>query len=187
MPVGTTARLASGLFLLIALATISTGWISDHLIARGVSVTRVRKTVLVGGLSVASSMMLMGVPAVSPSAMIAIMFLASIGYGAYSSNHWAVSQTLAGPAMAGRWTSVQNGVGNLAGIAAPWVAGAVAQHNGNSRFAFLISGAVALIGAGVWAFLVPRVEQVTWKRPPVAALPDEPHNTQSMQKMDHNS
>ncbi len=38
---------------------------------------------------------------------VIILFVACMGYGAYSSNHWAISQTLAGPAMAGRWTSVQ--------------------------------------------------------------------------------
>lgn len=140
------------------------------MIARGASVTRVRKTVLVGGLSVASSMIFIAVSAGSPSVTIAILFFACIGYGSYASNHWAVSQTLAGPAMAGRWTSIQNGVGNLAGIAAPWVAGAVAQRNGSSRLAFFITGTVALIGAVLWAFLVPRVEQVTWKTTPAPLL-----------------
>jgi MFS transporter, ACS family, D-galactonate transporter len=187
MPLSTTTRLTSVLFLLIALTTLSTGWISDRLIVRGASVTRVRKTVLVGGLSVASSIGFMVVSAGSPLVTIAILFFASVGYGAYASNHWAVSQTLAGPAMAGRWTSVQNGVGNLAGIAAPWVAGAVAQRNGNSRFAFLISGTVALIGAGLWAFLVPRVEQVTWKLPPVAGLPDAPRNAQPLQEKERST
>ena len=177
MPLGATTRLTSVLFLWIALATLSTGWISDHLIARGASVTRVRKTVLVGGLSVASSLVFTAVSAGNPLVTITILFFACIGYGAYASNHWAVSQTLAGPAMAGRWTSVQNGVGNLSGIAAPWVAGAVFQLNGSSRLAFFITGIVALIGALLWLFLVPRVEQVTWKLTPVADFPDLPVNS----------
>jgi MFS family permease len=174
MPLSATTRLTSVLFLWVALATLSTGWISDHLIARGASVTRVRKTVLVGGLSVASSLVFIAVSACSPLVTIAILFFSCIGYGAYASNHWAVSQTLAGPAMAGRWTSVQNGVGNLAGIAAPWVAGAIVQRNGSSRLAFFITGIVALIGALLWLFLVPSVEQVTWKLTPMADFPDLP-------------
>jgi MFS family permease len=177
MPLGATTRFTSVLFLWIALATLSTGWISDHLIARGASVTRVRKTVLVGGLSVASSLVFIAVSAGNPLVTITILFFACIGYGAYASNHWAVSQTLAGPAMAGRWTSVQNGVGNLAGIAAPWVAGAVVQRNGSSRLAFFITGIVALIGALLWLFLVPSVEQVTWKLTPLANFPDLPGNS----------
>jgi MFS family permease len=174
MPLGTMTRLTSVLFLLIALITLSTGWISDRLIARGASVTGVRKTVVVGGLCVASSLVFMGASPGNPRVSIAILFFACIGYGAYASNHWAISQTLAGPAMAGRWTGVQNGVGNLSGIAAPWVAGAVVQLNGSSRLAFFITGIVALIGALLWLVLVPRVEQVTWKLTPVASFPDVP-------------
>ena len=67
--------------------------------------------------------------------------------------------------MAGRWTSVQNGIGNLSGIAAPWIAGAILQVNGSSRVAFLVAGLVAMAGAFIWAFMVPRVEQVQWKIP----------------------
>ena len=172
MPLGAMTRLISVLFLLIALVTLSTGWISDRVIARGASVTGVRKTVVVGGLCVASSLVFIGAPAGNPRVSVAILFFACIGYGAYASNHWAISQTLAGPAMAGRWTGVQNGVGNLSGIAAPWVAGAVVQLNGSSRLAFFITGIVALIGALLWLFLVPHVEQVTWKLTPVADFPD---------------
>jgi MFS family permease len=171
MPLSAMSRLTSVLFLWIALVTVSTGWISDRLIARGSSVTRVRKTVVVGGLCVASSLIFIGASAGNPRVSIAILFFACIGYGAYASNHWAISQTLAGPAMAGRWTGLQNGVGNLSGIAAPWVAGAVVQLNGSSRLAFFITGIVALTGALLWLFLVPRVEQVTWKLTRVADFP----------------
>jgi sugar phosphate permease len=86
-----------------------------------------------------------------------------VGYGAFASNHWAITQTLAGPAMAGRWSSLQNGVANLSGIVAPWVAGMIVQTNGSARLAFVIAGAVALVGACLWGFLVRRVEPVQWQ------------------------
>jgi hypothetical protein len=178
MPLAAMTRLNSGLFLFIALVTLSTGWITDRLIAQGASVTRVRKAAVAGGLFVASSIVFVAATTNNTRASIAILFFSCIGYGAYSSNHWAVSQTLAGPAMAGRWTGIQNGVGNLSGIAAPWIAGAVVQHNGSSRLAFLITGIVALVGALSWVLLVPRVEQVTWKLAPVA------QNDETLQNVD---
>jgi ACS family D-galactonate transporter-like MFS transporter len=96
---------------------------------------------------------------------IAVMAVACMGYGAFASNHWAISQTLAGTAMAGRWTSVQNGVANLSGIVAPWVTGWIVQLNGSSRLAFVVTGGVALVGAFLWGLLVRRVEPVQWDAP----------------------
>jgi len=162
LSIGSMSRLASGVFLLIACSTLVTGWISDRLIAAGASPTRVRKNVVVGGLAVASSLLLLAFAHGNLPASICIMAVACIGYGAFASNHWAISQTLAGPAMAGRWTSMQNGIANLAGIVAPWVAGAIVQINGNSRMAFFITGSVAIAGACIWALLVRRVEPVQW-------------------------
>ena len=165
LPLSTMVHLTSSVFFVVASSTILTGWLSDRLIARGASPTRIRKTVVVGGLSVASSLIALAFTSSNLRLSVIILFVACMGYGAYSSNHWAISQTLAGPAMAGRWTSVQNGIGNLSGIAAPWIAGAILQVNGSSRVAFVVAGLVAMAGAFIWAFMVPRVEQVQWKIP----------------------
>ena len=162
LSIGSMSRLASGVFLLIACSTLVAGWISDRLIAAGASPTRVRKNVVVGGLTVASSLLFLAFTHGNLPLSIAIMTVACIGYGAFASNHWAISQTLAGPAMAGRWTSMQNGIANLAGIVAPWVAGAIVQISGSSRMAFFITGSVAIAGAFIWALLVRRVEPVQW-------------------------
>jgi MFS family permease len=163
LSIGSMSRLASGVFLLIACSTLVTGWISDRLIAAGASPTRVRKNVVVGGLAVASSLLMLAFIHSSLPASIGTMAVACIGYGAFASNHWAISQTLAGPAMAGRWTSLQNGIANLAGIVAPWVAGVCVQINGSSRMAFFITGLVAIAGAFLWALLVHCVEPVQWE------------------------
>jgi hypothetical protein len=99
---------------------------------------------------------------------VILLMVACLGHGAFAANHWAIGQTLAGPTMAGRWASIQNGVGNLAGIVAPSVAGFILQTRGSLRLAFLLAGVIALAGALVWYFMVPRVEPVRWeKRVPV--------------------
>jgi len=162
------SRVTSAVFLLIATSTLVTGWVSDRLIAKGSSTTRVRRSVVVGGLAVASCLLLLMFVHGNMAISNALLAVACVGYGAYASNHWATSQTLAGPAMAGRWTSLQNGCSNLSGIVAPWVAGWIVQVNGSSRLAFVIAGAVALAGAGLFALLVRRVEPVLWSTAGVA-------------------
>lgn len=162
------SRLTALVFLLIALSTLLAGWISDRLIAQGFSTSRVRRTVVVGGLVVASSLMAFALVHHNPRAGLALLLLSSIGYGAFASNHWAITQTLAGPEAAGRWSSFQNGFANLSGIVAPWVAGWITQVNGSARLAFVVAGAVALAGALCWWLLVPRVEPVRWDEAPTA-------------------
>ena len=162
MSIRSMSRLVSAVFLLIASSTLVTGWISDRLIAAGASPTRVRLPVVVVGLTVASCLLVLGLVHGNLPLSITVLAVACLGYGAFASNHWAISQSLAGPAMAGRWTSLQNGVANLAGIVASWVSGLILQANGSLRMAFVIAGAVALMGAFLWRFLVRRVEPVQW-------------------------
>ena len=162
MSIGSMSRLTSAVFFLIAASTLTTGWITDRLIAAGISTTRIRRTAVVGGLSVASSLLALAFIHRNLPLSIVVIAVACVGYGAFASNHWAISQTLAGTAMAGRWASVQNGIANLSGIVAPWIAGLIVQINGSSRLAFVLAGGVALVGAFLWGLLVRRVEPVQW-------------------------
>jgi MFS family permease len=157
------ANVVSLLLVIVAGATISAGWISDRLIERGVSVSRVRKSVVVSGLAL-SSIILPAAFATSVAACIAFLIAACVAFGSYTSNHWAITQTVAGPFMAGRWTSIQNGIGSLSGVVAPWLAGFIVQISGSSKIAFLISGVIALAGAAFWGTLVGPVEEVCWRR-----------------------
>ena len=91
---------------------------------------------------------------------IALLLLACMSFGVYTSNNWAITQTLSGPLAAGRWTSIQNGVGNLSGIAAPWLTGIVVEKTGAFYLAFVVAAAIALIGAFFWGIVVGPVETV---------------------------
>jgi MFS family permease len=162
LSIGLMSRLTSGLFLVIGCSTLLAGWISDKLIASGVSASIVRRVVAAGGLTVASSLIATPLVYGNHAASLGLLVFSCIGYGAFSSNHWAITQTLAGPTMAGRWSSLQNGVANFSGIAAPWVAGIALQTQGNSRLAFAVAGSVALVGSLAWWFLVQKVEPVDW-------------------------
>ena len=173
MSIGSMSRLTAALFLLVATSTVTSGWISDRFIERGVSVTRVRLTLVVGGMGIASSLAALAFIRHNPALSLAVLAVASMGYGIFASSHWAIAQTLAGPSFAGRWSSLQNGVANLSGIVAPWTAGLIVQLNGSSRLAFGVTGVVAFVGALAWLLLVRRVEPVQWDalRPTIASRP----------------
>jgi len=156
------SRLTAAIFLLIASTTMVAGWISDRLIARGNSPTAVRLTLVAGGQAMASILLALTVVHGHRLIALSLLAIACIGHGGYASNHWAIAQTLAGPKMAGRWSSLQNGFANFSGIAAPWLTGLIVQTRGSARLAFAITGAVAMVGAFSWVFLVRRVEPVQW-------------------------
>lgn len=160
-------RISTAAYLTIAGTTIAAGWVSDRWIASGASPTRVRKTVIMSGLTLAT--------ALTPVAMIedrtasiALLFLSCVGFGIYVSNHWATTQTLSGPLAAGRWTSLQNGIGTLSGIAASWLTGAVLQATGSFRLAFVVASAVALTGAVMWGVVVGPLEETRFETEPVS-------------------
>src|SRR5206468_8597892 len=85
---------------------------------------------------------------------ILLLWAGSASYGVCASNVWAITQTLAGPSAAGEWTGLQNFIGNLAGGAAPAVAGLALGRTGKFMTAFVITCAVASVGGCVWTVLV---------------------------------
>jgi sugar phosphate permease len=80
----------------------------------------------------------------------------------FSSNHWAITQTLAGPLAAGRWTGLQNGIANLSGVIAPYVTGLIIVQTGNYYWAFASASIILLIGAFCYLFVVQEVASVKW-------------------------
>ncbi|HXE15015.1 MAG TPA: MFS transporter [Bryobacteraceae bacterium] len=158
---GVTVRITSLAFLTIATATLIAGWVSDRLIAAGISQTRVRKSVVVCGL--AFSTVILPVAVVhNQTIAVTLLLLSCASFGTFTSNHWAITQTLAGPLAAGRWTSLQNGIGNLSGVAASWLTGFVVEHTLSFAMAFVVAAVIVLAGALLWGLAVGPVQQVQW-------------------------
>ena len=157
------ANMSALAFLSIGLSSVLCGWLSDHWIAAGATPTRVRKTFTVGGLTL-STVILPVAMVDSKNLSMALLFLACIFFGMWSSNHWALIQTLAGPPAAGKWTAVQNGFGNLAGVAAPALTGLVVARTGQFFWAFAVATGIVLVGAFFYMFVIGRIEQVDWTR-----------------------
>jgi MFS family permease len=157
------ARIGGCAYLLGAgFATLS-GWLSDRWILSGATPTRVRKTFTGGGIACAGIFTGLAVVA-GPRYCVAALILGLVLFGVSTSNQWAITQTLAGPQAAGRWTGFQNCFGNLAGVVAPALTGFVLDRTGQFYWAFVILTAVALTGSASWIFLVGRIEQVIWRR-----------------------
>jgi ACS family D-galactonate transporter-like MFS transporter len=150
-------------FFAIAVSALISGWIADRWLATGASVTRVRKTFTGGGPILACSVVIVSL-VTDHGLAILVLIAACVGMGMCTSNLWAVSQTLAGPATAGKWTGLQNGIGNLAGWIAPVVAGFIVERTGHFFWAFAITAMVTLLGSVAWIFVVGRVEPVVWER-----------------------
>jgi len=144
-----------------AASAVICGWASDAWIQRGGSPTRVRKTFVVSGMLLSTVM----VPAAlvkNLSVSIVLLCIAYIAFGIYASNHWAITQTLAGPAAVGKWTGLQNTVGNLSGIVAPIATGYLVHGTGSFFWAFVSPAILALLGVCCYLFLVGPVEPVNW-------------------------
>jgi MFS transporter, ACS family, D-galactonate transporter len=159
----TMSTVTGGAFLALAVSAAISGWLSDRWIASGGEVTRVRKTFTGGGPLLASSILLVAIIANHAAAMM-VLFLVCIGMGMCSSNLWAVTQTLAGVQTAGKWTGLQNFMGNFAGVLGPWLTGVVVQRTGNFFWAFAITAAVTLVGSFAWILVIGPIRQVPWLR-----------------------
>jgi len=164
----TMARIGGLAYLLGACSSTFSGWLSDRWIMSGGTPTRVRKTFTGGGLILAGTFLGLSA-ATGPRTCLVMLVLGVISFGVTSSNVWAITQTLAGPQAAGRWTGFQNFIGNLAGVVAPAVTGFVVGRTGHFYWAFAILLAVTIMGTLSWVFLVGPVEQVVWHKKPQAA------------------
>ena len=163
--VQTMSLVTSLAFFLLAISALTSGWLSDKWIAAGASPTRVRKTFTGAGPAIAASILLVGIVANHAVAM-AILMVTCIGLGMCTSNLWAVTQTLAGPTTSGKWTGLQNFLGNLAGWIAPTVIGLIVQQTGSFFYVFVITSVVTLLGAVSWIFIVGPIKPIQWSARP---------------------
>ncbi len=149
------------LFVLAASA-LTWGSVSDRWIARGGNINRVRKTFTGLGLG-CSTIMFAAVLVKDSTSSLLVLCAACFAYGLYSSNLWAVTQTLAGPMAAGRWTGLQNAFGNISGMIAPWLTGWIVQKTGQFYWAFVVVTVLLVIGTLSFTLIIPQVEPADWE------------------------
>lgn len=153
-------------FWAVGLASLASGFISDRMVQRGGSPTLIRKSFAAGGLI--GAIVIVGVPLLeNQTVSLGVLIFACISFGCYSSHPWLISQTLAGPAAAGRWSGMQNCIGNLAGVIAPWLTGRIVRDTGHFAYAFGVVGVVLALGALCYLFVIGKIEQISWTPKPI--------------------
>jgi len=159
-------------FLMSATAATVWGKLSDRWVKSGTSATAVCKTSMAigcGGIGVALALV-----AVSEGyVFVAMLALTGMFLGISGCHSWAIPQCLAGPHMVGRWTGLQNFIGNLGGAVAPLLTGFLLDRTGSFHIPFFITAAVAGVGALSWTLIVGPIEPVDWdsvaRRAPILA------------------
>jgi ACS family D-galactonate transporter-like MFS transporter len=155
-------RFGSMAFWAVGIASLISGWVSDRMVEHGGSPTFVRKMFAAGGLT--GAIVILGVPLLeSQAASLSLLIFACISFGCYSSHPWLISQTLAGPAAAGRWSGMQNAIGNLAGVIAPWLTGRIVRDTGHFVYAFAIVSVILGLGAASYLLLIGPIEPIVWR------------------------
>ncbi|MEO3869260.1 MFS transporter [Nonomuraea sp. B12E4] len=134
------------------------GWLADRRIARGDSLTRVRKTFISGGFLVS---MVIGVAVWVPQAWMALALL-SIAYAGSTfaaANIWSLPADVA-PAdrHVASIGGIQNFASNFAGIISPIMVGFLVDRTSSFAVPLMVISAVALLGAITYAVILRRVE-----------------------------
>jgi len=157
------ATLGSIPFWTMAAGSLAAGWTSDWLIRGGRSASSVRKAFAASGLLLCGLAMMAAPMVPSATHSLILITLASAAIGLYSSNVWAITQTLAGPPAAGRWTGFQNFFGNLGGVLAPLATGWIVTGTGSFQLAFWTAAAILGVGVTAYSYFLKKIEPVQWE------------------------
>lgn len=144
-------------YVATAIASLATGAKSDAWIRRGLPSHQVRTRLAVAGLTVFGVALAAAAFGSNLFSMICLI-IAFGAVGVFSSQVWAITQSLAGDALTGRWTGVQNAIGNLGGVLAPVITGLTVERTGSFVPAFLIAAVLTGVAAIAYAGLL-------WRKP----------------------
>lgn len=149
-----------------------TGWLADYWMRRGASATLVRKFIMGAG-NVVAIVATAGIALAGEHTYFWWLLAAGVGVGMMGVGVFAYAQTLAGPLAAGKWTGLQNGIGNFAGLVGPILTGFVVDRTGSFLAAFAITVIILIAGFISWVVIVGPLQEVNWgprARPAAAAF-----------------
>jgi len=145
-------------FLVMSVVIVVSGIVTDRLIAAGFGELRVRKTFIAIGFAIAMAIVPAGLVDDNATAVwLLVMSLCGIGLAA--PNTWSLTQACCTKRVVGTVSGIQNFGGNVGGIIAPWLTGAIAHRTGSFVPAFVLCG-VFLIGGALayWLLMNERVD-----------------------------
>lgn len=149
--------LASLPFLAAFAGLITSGFLSDYLIRKNISVNIARKAPVIFGLILSAS--IIGANYVnSPALIIFFMALAFFGNG-FATITWVLVSSLAPTHLIGLTGGVFNFIGQLASVVVPVAIGYLAR-NGNFEPALILISCITVAGACSYIFLVGKIERI---------------------------
>jgi len=152
-------------FWAMVAGTLLSGVLSDRLIAHGFTPTRIRKSFGCIGIGLCGLLLIPAGIAPDIKTSLVLLTAACFCFGGISANVWAMTQTLAGPLAAGKWTGIQNFIGNIPGMFGLWFTGwLIKQAGGHYLPAFYVASAFALAGVLCFGAIVGRIEPVDWDK-----------------------
>ena len=135
------------------------GWLIDHLIAKGHAESKVRKTVLVCGM-VMGLAVFGATQTTDPVWAIVWISIALGGLAAAAPVGWSLPSLIAPKGGVGTVGGLMNFGNNLMGAAAPIATGLIVGATGSFVNAFLLAGAILLVGIVAFVFLMGRIEPI---------------------------
>jgi ACS family hexuronate transporter-like MFS transporter len=146
-----------GVYLLADVGSIAGGWLSSHLIKRGWSVNRARKTTLF--LAALCALPLVGVASIDNAAIVVLLIgLGTAGHQAFSSNIFAMITDLYPRRAVATVAGMGGAAGALGGILIAQATGWTLQLTGSYVPILLYAGIAYLLAFAVIHLLVPRME-----------------------------
>jgi MFS transporter, ACS family, D-galactonate transporter len=146
-----------------SIGVLVAGQISDRLLQRTGSANLARKLPIVGGLLLASTIVLANyVPADSNVLVIAIMSVAFFGQG-MTNLGWTVISDVAPKKLIGLTAGIFNFSANLAGIVTPLVVGYAYQRTGSFVGPLVYIAVVALVGALAYSVILGDVRRLEFE------------------------
>jgi MFS transporter, ACS family, D-galactonate transporter len=135
------------------------GWLIDHLIRRGYEETRVRQAVLVGGMLI--GLAVFGATLTTdPVWAIVWISIALSGLAAAAPVGWSLPSLIAPRGGTGTIGGIMNFANNAMAIVAPIATGAIVTATGSFTGAFLVAGAVLLVGIVSYVFVLGKLEPI---------------------------
>jgi MFS family permease len=155
------AAVAGIAYLINAVSAFLAGWAVAAWTRSGRSSSPFYKS-LMAFAHISSIGAMVGMAVLPVNGCIACLCLFQLAVGVSSPGTYAIPQILAGPTAAGRWVGIQNACGNLAGIFAPAITGILLDATGHFSSAFMLAGALNVLGLVGWIWMLPRIEPLDW-------------------------
>jgi ACS family D-galactonate transporter-like MFS transporter len=133
-------------FVVMSVVIVLSGIATDRLIAAGLRELRVRKAFIAIGFAIALAIVPAGLVA-DNGASVWLILISLCGLGVAAPNTWSITQACCSKRLVGTVCGLQNFGGNVGGVIAPWLTGAIAYRTGSFASAFVLCGFILVGGA----------------------------------------